>query len=161
MTSLPQEVLDLVEMEPIEDLVLAVLRDRITSIPIQSLIEDDQTFPAVVAHRGGSWGDWDGDPRFLDSGQLEIFTFTDGIEADSDGALLSEAVRVVLRDAINQVVPGKGHLTKVELVSAPKRQPDWDTATGPVQYADLPAGVIRYESVYLVEIKKPTRLIGP
>ena len=155
--SLPDEILGLVEMEPVEDLVLAVLRSRIASVPVQSLIEDDQTFPAIIAHRGGSWGDWDGDPRFLDSGQLEVFCLAEGVEADTDAAHLSEAVRVVLRDAINKVIPGRGHLTKVELISAPKRVPDWDTATGPVQYADLPVGVVRYESIYAVEIRKPDR----
>lgn len=153
--AVPQEILDLVEMTPMEDLVLAVLRDRITSVSVQSLIEMNQTFPAIVAHRGGSWGDWSGDPRFLDSGQLEVFAFTDGVEADTDGALISEAIRVVLYGAINKVVPGRGHITKVDLVSAPKRVPDWDTSTGPVQFADLPVGVVRYESIYAIEIRKP------
>lgn len=153
--SLPQEILDLVEMEPVEDLILAVLRDRITTVPVKSLIEEDQTFPAIVARRGGSWGDWDGDPRFLDSGQIEVFAFTDGLEGDKEAAQLSDAVRVVLRDAVNKVFPGLGYLTKVNLISAPKMVPDWDTAVGPVQYADLPTGVTRYESVYAVEIRKP------
>lgn len=153
--ALPQEILDLVQMPPVEDLVLAVLRDRITTVPVKSLIQMDQSFPSVVVHRGATWGDWNGDPRFLDAAILDVFAFTDGDEADADGALLSEAVRVVLIEAINKVYPGKGHLTKVRMLTSPQNVPDWDTATGPVQFADLPVGVTRYQTVYAVEIRKP------
>lgn len=154
-SSLPPAILALAEMTPMEDLVLHVLRAKLTDIPVQSLIADDQKFPMVLARRSGDWGEWKGDSRFLDSGQLSIHVFIDGIEADSDGAILSEAVRVVLRDCVNLVVPGKGHITKVRMQQAPTRKPDWATAVGPVQYADLPTGVVRFETVYQLEIRKP------
>ena len=154
--ALPQEILDLVEMHPVEDLVLALLRERITSIPVQSQIYDDQTFPAIVIHKGdmiGQW--WGGDPRFLDAAMLDVFCFTDGINGDEDGALLSEAVRVALRGCVNKVVPGLGYLTEVQMTSPPRNASDWDTATGPVQYADLPADAVRYSTTYMLSIRKP------
>lgn len=154
--ALPQEIIDLIELHPIEDLVLTLLRDRITSVPVQSQIHDDQTFPAIVVHRGDQIGDfWRGDPRFIDQARLDVFCFVEGIDADEDGALLSEAVRVVLRESINKVVPGLGHLTDCEMISPPRNAADWDTATGPVQYADLPTGVVRYSTTYSLSVRKP------
>jgi len=154
--ALPQEILDLVEMHPVEDLVLNLLRQRITSVPVQSQIYDDQTFPAIVIHRGDLLGEWwSGDPRFLDNARLDVFCFVEGLDADEDGSLLSEAVRVVLRDSVNKVVPGRGYITRVEMTSPPRNAADLDTATGPVQYADLPVGVVRYATTYALEIRKP------
>lgn len=153
-SSLPQNILDLVEMKPIEDLLLTVLRPALAGIRVQSLIEDDQQFPAVIVRTNGDWGRWGGDPRLIDTGQVNIQAFCSGIDSDQDCALLSEAVRVVLRDSINVVVPNIGHLTRVEMVARPRRAPDWATATGPVQYADLPTGVQRYETLYDVSLKR-------
>lgn len=154
--ALPQEILDLIEMHPVEDLALALLRERITSVPVQSQIYDDQTFPAIVIHKGDMTGEWwGGDPRFLDMARLQVFAFTEGLDADEDGALLSEAVRVALRGCINKVVPGLGYLTEVTMTGPPRQAADWDTATGPVQYADLPAEVVRYVTTYTLSIRKP------
>lgn len=154
-SSLPANILALAEMTPMEDLVLALLRDKLDGIPVRSLIADDQQFPMVLVRRSGDWGEWKGDSRFLDSGQLSVHAFVSGIEADSDGAILSEAVRVVLRDSVNVVIPERGYVTKVRMQQAPTRKPDWATAVGPVQYADLPTGVVRFETVYQLEIRKP------
>lgn len=157
-STLPAEVLALVEMSPVEDLLLALLPTKLPGINVQSLIEDDQRFPLALVRAAGEWGEWSGDPRFLDAAQVVIHTFCEGIDADSDAALLGEAIRVVLRDSVNVVIPGCGHITKVDMVRRPRRLADWATATGPVQYADLPTGVMRYETVFNVEIKKsPTK----
>ena len=154
--ALPQEILDLVEMHPVEDLVLALLRKRITSVPVQSQIYDDQTFPAIVIHRGDMIGEWwGGDPRFIDNARLDVFCFVEGVNADEDGALLSEAVRNALRNSINEVAPGLGYLTQVTMTSPPRNAADWDTATGPVQYADLPTEVVRYSTTYALSVRKP------
>lgn len=154
--ALPQEILDLVEMHPAEDLILSLLREHITTVPVQSQIYDDQTFPAIVIHRGDTIGEfWGGDPRFIDTARLDVFCFVEGLNADEEGSLLSEAVRVVLRDSVNKVVPGLGHLTSVTMTSPPRNAADWDTATGPVQYADLPTEVVRYATTYALTIRKP------
>lgn len=144
-------------MSPVEDLLLALLPSKLPGIAVKSLIKEDQDFPLVTARITGDWGEWSGDPRFLDAGQITVNAFCQGLNGDQDAALLAEAVRVVLRQSINEVVPGKGYLTKVKMISRPRRVTDWATATGPVQFADLPTGVWRYETTYQIEIRKPPR----
>ena len=154
-SSLNQDVLDLIEMSPIEDLVLTLVRDALPSVNVQTLVETGQEFPLIVIRSSGSWGSWEGDERFIDSGTIDIHAFAAGINADSDANLLSEAVRVILRDSKNKVVPGKGYLISTEMLDRPKRSPDWATSVGPVQYADLPTGVERWETNFRVTIRKP------
>lgn len=154
MIDLPQSVLDMVEMVPMEDVLLPLMREAIPDISIQTKIEDDQTFPFIMLRCTGAYGSWDGDERFLDSGTVVFHVFTSGLNDDEDAALLSEAVRVAMRDCLNKVTPN-GHVSKTRLLYKAKRQPDWATATGPVQYADLPTGVTRYESSFYVEIRRP------
>lgn len=159
--SLPQHVLDLVRFKPLEDLVLALLREKFQvgdePIPVQTLIRPDQTFPLVLIRKGDDWGRPETDQRFLASGTLVVHTFAEGLDADEDAALLGEAVREVLTTSINKVKPGLGHLTMVDPISLPSRSPDWATATGPVQYADLPDGVERYEAKYELAWRRPVK----
>lgn len=159
MAGLPPEVKAIAEMSPVEDLVLELLRPRLEGVRVQTLIEDDQRFPLVLIRRGDSFGIWDGDMRFLDQATLIVHTFCADPNGDEDAAILAEAVRVILLDAWrNQtVVPGRGHITSIDMLSAPRRVTDWATATGPVQYADLPTGVTRYETRLQIEIRKPSQ----
>lgn len=154
-SSLDPETLALVEMTPAEDLILAILRDALPNIPIHTLVELHQEMPFVLIRSSGSWGQWGGDERFIDSTTLDVQTFAEGLNADSDANLLAEAVRVALRDAKHKVVPGKGYLLAVEVLERPKRAPDWANSVGPVQYADLPAGVQRWETIYRIAIRRP------
>lgn len=154
-STLPASILAKVEMSPVEDLLLGLLPQQLEGIRVQTKIEDDQTFPFILVRSTGSWGNWHGDERFLDAAEVHVQTFADGINADEDAANLAEAVRVTLRDSRNIVVPRRGHLVSCEMTSRPRRAPDWATATGPVQYADLPTGVYRYETQYHVVIRKP------
>jgi hypothetical protein len=147
--------LNLIEMSPVEDLLLHLFREALPDIKVQTLVEDKQKFPFILLRSSGSWGSWEGDERFIDSSTIEIHAFCEGINADVDANLLSEAARVILRDSKNKVVPGKGYLISVEMLDRPKRSPDWQASVGPVQYADLPTGVERWESVYRVTIRKP------
>lgn len=156
MTStLPAAILAKVEMSPVEDLLLGLLPVELPGVEVSTLIESDQTFPFVLIRSAGSWGNWAGDERFLDAASVQLHTFADGVNSDEDAALLAEAVRVTLRDSRNKVVPGRGHIVSVEMTERPRRAPDWATSTGPVQYADLPTGVTRYETTYHVIIRKP------
>lgn len=152
--ALPSEIEDLTEMAPVEDLLLTLLRQKITTVPIQSLYEDDQTAPMVLVRRSGDWGMWRGDRRFVDMGQVNVQCICSGIDADSDAAILSEAVRVALLQSVNIVVPPLGHLTAVQMLMSPRRTPDWATSSGPVQYADLPTGFMRYETIYEVTARR-------
>jgi hypothetical protein len=154
-SSLPAGVLSLIEMSPVEDLMLALFREALPDVKVQTLIEGKQVFPFILIRSSGSWGSWEGDPRFIDSSTVEIHAFCEGVNADEDANLLSEAARVILRDSKNKVVPGKGYLISVEMLDRPKRSPDWQASVGPVQYADLPTGVERWEATYRVTIRKP------
>lgn len=156
---LPQSVLDLVEFSPAEDILLAILRDGLPDVPIYSLIPDDAPPMFVLVRRYSTFGSWTGDPRFVDAGRFTIHTYTSDPDGDEKGAVLSEAVRVVLRNAWLQhkVVPGRGSVIRIDMIDAPTRKPDWATSQGPVQYADLPTGFWRYESVYHIEVRKPRR----
>ena len=157
MSGLPDHVRALAELSPVEDILLAVLRAGLPGISVQSLIWVHQRFPMVLIRRSPSFGEWAGDTRFVDSADVIVHAFAEDPNGDEDAAILSEAVRVVLRDAWlhHTVIPGRGHLTRVEMTSAPRRVTDWATATGPVQYADLPTGVWRYETQYRISIRKP------
>ena len=157
MAGLPPEIKALAELSPVEDLLLAILRDGLPGIQVKSLLADNQEFPLVLVRRLPSFGPWEGDTRFVDAAQVAIHTFCADPNGDEDAAILAEAVRVVMRDAWldHKVVPGRGHLTRVDMTSAPRRVSDWATASGPVQYADLPSGVWRYETLYQIEIRKP------
>jgi hypothetical protein len=156
MAGLPPIVRALAELSPVEDILLYVLRHGLPGVAVQSLIADEQGWPMVLVRRLASFGEWNGDERFIDQADIAVQCFAEDPDGDSDAALLAEAVRVVLRNAWveNATVPGRGHITKIKMTSAPRRAADFATATGPVQYADLPTGVTRYESQYRVSIRK-------
>jgi hypothetical protein len=153
---LPESVTDLVERGPAEDLVLACLRAGLPEVRVQSLIERDQAFPVVIVRRGSFGSLGVPDPRFLDVASMSLQAITEGIDADIDSSNLLEAVRVVLWRAYRQstVFPGLGHISDMAEVTEPRRVTDWATATGPVQYADLPSGLVRYEARYEIEIRR-------
>ena len=157
MSSLPASVHDMVEMSAVEDVMLALLRARIPDIETQALIAPNQTAPLILPRRSPEAGRWRGDTRFVDAAYVDVQVFCDGDEADADAQALSEAVRVAIRDSWreHEVFPGLGHITWQEMTISPHRRPDWATATGPVQYADLPAGWVRYESTFYLEIRRP------
>jgi hypothetical protein len=163
VAGLPEHIRKLAELSPAEDLLLALLREGLPGIAVKTLIASDQSFPLVLVRRNPSFGNWGADTRFTDSARISVQAFCQDPDGDEDSAVLSEAVRVVLRDAwlTGKVVPDRGHLTHVEMVSAPRRATDWATATGPVQYADLPTGVWRYETEYQIDIRKPRSLPHP
>jgi len=157
MAGLPDHIKAMAELSPVEDLLLAVLREGLPGVRVKSLVDLHEQFPLVLVRRDPTWGQWQGDTRFTDAARIVINTFAPDPNGDEDAAILGEAVRVVMRDAWlkQKVYPRLGHIIRVDLNSAPRRASDWATATGPVQYADLPTGVWRYESIYDVQIRKP------
>lgn len=157
MAGIPDDIKALAERTPVEDLMLAVLREGLPGIAVNTLIADDQTFPFVLVRRIPGLGGGADDPRFIDSAAIAVHCFVPDPDGDEDAAILSEAVRVVIRDAqlAQKVYPQLGHITYQEMTSPPRRVTDWATATGPVQYADLPSGIWRYETHYHLDIRKP------
>lgn len=156
MADVPSSVYALAEFTPVEDVVLPILREKLPDLSIQDRIWDNQTFPFVLVRRTYSLRSG-GDSRFVDSAAVSISTFASDPDGDRDAAIIAEAVRVVLRDAArsNAGVAGRGHIVRVEQTQAPRRAADWATASGPVQYADLPTACWRYESRYDIDIRKP------
>lgn len=154
---LPQSVLELVEFSPIEEVMLAVLHAGLPDVPSFSLIPEDVPDYFVLVRRLPGYGTWGGDPRFIDAGRLFIHVFTCDPDGDEKGARLSEAVRVVLRNA-NRDKPDLGPLgsiSSIEMDVEPSRKTDWANSSGPVQFADLPTGFWRYEAVYVIKVRKP------
>jgi len=157
MAGISDEIKALAELSPVEDLMLAILRDGLPGIEVQSLIEDVETFPLVTVRRESSFGGYPADPRFTDAASVIVMTFVSDPDGDEDSAILSEVCRVLLRNAWldHRVISGRGHIIRFEMTSPPRRVADWATSSGPVQYADLPTGVWRYQATYSVEIRKP------
>lgn len=161
MPALPDSVLELNERALIEDVLLALFADKMPDVNCGTKISKGQTFPYVLVRRSTLFGDDTGDPRFIDRAPVIIQCYvedSDESDGDVDAGRLAEAVRVVLRDAAieRKVYSGLGYILKVEMPSAPRRVSDWATSSGPVQYADLPTGVWRYETQYTVAVRIPT-----
>lgn len=158
MGSIPERLYDLVDFPAVENLILPLLREAIPDVPIYSTIpEGVDEIPYVLARKHFTQQWWAGDNRgFINDVWLKVETFTQDpgfVDAttpggDDQGSVLSEIVRKALRDSVGKVVPGVGHIAQFQVINDARRAADWTTATGPVQYADLPLGTWRYEAIY-------------
>jgi hypothetical protein len=153
---LPDSVLALIENRPVEDMLLAILRKGLPDIPVVSLIAERPPPAFILIRRMAGMGGWNGDPRFTDVGRFFVHTYTQDPDGDWKGAVLSEAIRVVLRKAWMEhwSFPELGSVVEINLTNEPSRVTDWATSAGPVQYADLPTGFWRYEAIYSIQIRK-------
>lgn len=141
-------------------MILHLLRAAFPDVYVCTLIPEDPPYPFILVRGSRGLGLWDGDPRgLIDAYDVEIQVFTMDPDGDEAGALISEAVRVALRDAwlSHTHVPGIGSVIQITMQSKPRRVTDWATSAGPVQYADLPTGGWRYETQYAVSIRKELR----
>lgn len=116
--------------------------------------------PAIIARRerrSGTVANKTKDDRFLRPSVISINTFTHGVDADEIGEELHEAVQIALRTAqVDQwVIPDAGVISVLENSTTASRVADWATSTGVVQYASLPKGWVRYESIYRLLIRPP------
>lgn len=154
---LPASVRGRIELSPMEDIFLHILRRDFPDIPIHSLIPPEVVFPFVLIGRRAPLENWSGHPRFIDQGRMLVSVFTEEPNGIEKAQLISEGIRVALRDAWlrHEYVPGLGSIVRIELKSEPSRSPDWATSSGPVQFADLPNAVHRYEATYSVRIRRP------
>lgn len=157
--NLPASVTERLHHMPMEDLMLKVLREALPDIKVSSLINfqlhDIDTF--ILVRRTPGDGYWRGRSNLLDEGGMTIQVYTRDPDADVKGALVSEAVRDALMDAVKESTyyPGLGQLKYIRMIEEPLRKSDWTTATGPVQFADLPNGFFRYETRYTFKIRPP------
>ena len=166
--SLPESVLAKIELAPPEDVILRVLRARhtdvtfLTSIPFDHL--GNEVWPNgiemfVLIRRVPGQFSYRFDDRFVDAAMISIQVFCKDPEAELKASLVSEAIRVSLRDEARNPTwyAGLGGLIRVTRNEEAVRKTDWATATGPVQFADLPTGYQRYESTFNCLIRKDTR----
>lgn len=160
---LPESVKARLEASPLVDLVLRVLRDALPDVQLGTLIPaEPRLWPRrrglfVLVRRYASRGVFSGQDRFLETGGIQVHVFAHGPDAEQRCELVSEAVRVVLRDAVlaGRYYPGLGCVTRVWLDDEPLAEADWATASGPVQYADLPSGWRRFETRFQVTARRP------
>jgi hypothetical protein len=157
MANLPASVKAKAEHVPAEDMALDILRTGLPDIEIVTTIRADQTFPVIMVRRLPTFLDFPADERFIASIDLAVHAFAEDPDGDRDAAIISEACRVVLRDAWlkNYSNPALGSVHFLDVLSPARRATDWGTATGPVQYADLPSNVWRYEARYRLVVRKP------
>lgn len=156
MIELPASVVERLDQHPIVDVILDILREDFPDIDIGTLIPPNPTFPFVLVRKGRAVGEWTGDPRFTDASQVEIQVFTEDPDGEPKGELISLAIAKAMHEAgmTRRNVPGKGSIIAIYMTDEPRRAPDWATSQGPVQYADLPAGVWRHETKFDVSIRK-------
>lgn len=155
------ELLAYVEYTPLEDWIIRVLRPVLTphGISVQPQIPDEPELPLVLPRRMASFGSYDGDPRgLLDRYRFAVHVYVDNPNADQKAAVYSEIVRSILIKAGQSgwYDPELGAITKITMTEAPARSSDWATSQGPVQYADLPVGVQRYETHYHLTARPPS-----
>lgn len=145
--TLPDSVLSKLVYPDVIDFALPLLRGELEDVPVWSLIpEQKPTFGVLVRKDLGS-SMHKGDPRgFTEVVYLQIDCFTKDPDGDAAGAQLAEAVRVVFFDAWrNNTVINNTWISRFRVVAEASRKADFADSAGPVQYADLPQRVWRYQ----------------
>lgn len=157
---IPESIAATAQLTPIEDVVLNVLRERHPDIEFFSLIPYNQLDLIdgfVLVRRISGNGYWSGRSHLLDSGQFLIQVYTRDPDGDWKGAMISDGIRASLEAAgtEHKYYPGIGSIVRLRCIEEPVRKTDWITATGPVQFADLPTGFTRYESRFRITVRPP------
>lgn len=155
--NLPVSVENNVKFYPYEDLLVEMFKYGLPELQFKTLIPERMTYPLVVGRRFLKQGAWSGDPRFIDKGPVRINVFTEGQYAEDQGFFISEAIRVMMLKAKLEKwrFPGIGSIVNIEMETEPSDESDWATASGIVQFADLPKHVKRRETVYRMTIRRP------
>jgi hypothetical protein len=130
------------------------MREALPDVDIFSLVpEGSSHFPFILVRRHFTGQYWRGDVRgFVNQFYLKVDAFTMDPDGDEEGAILIEAARVALHDAIGKEVPGAGHLIYVQHLYT-RQAENWATGNGAVEYADLPTGVWRYEAIFRLQTR--------
>lgn len=156
LPGIPQPVLEKAEFAPVEDVVLPLLRQALPGARIYSKVPVENLAPYAVVRNAPTERWWSGDPRFVDWATIFVHVYTEDPDGERKAAIFSDAIRVALRDAwLNQTDSGHGFICSYRMTNRPTRRSDWATAQGPVQYADLPTGMTRYEAMYAIQIRRP------
>jgi hypothetical protein len=155
-------VVDLPVRGSTDELLLHILQDFFAGqgIHIGTLFTDELKPPMIIARaerRSGTIADVVGDDRYLHPAIISISTITSGVDADEVAEELQEACRLALREAQQKqtVYPNGGSIARITNASLPVRVSDYATSTGIVQYASLPTGHVRYESIWRLILRPP------
>jgi hypothetical protein len=151
----------------VDDLLLKIMRDFFVDHPeihIGSLYASGLQPPIIIVRRerrSGQASIDSTDDRFIQPAIVSVNTITSGPDADQLGEEIQEACRIAIREAQqNQVTyPGLGSISAITNSVEPSRVADWATSTGQVQYASLPKGWTRFESVYRLLIRPPDQVL--
>ena len=159
------------EFAPVEDLFLGILdplEGLIPGLKVRTGIEGGASFarPYVFIQRspaafaGSVVG---GDERFTQRAVVSVHVFCREPDGELKAARLSEIVRRFLFSAWlkGQVVPKSGSMRELVLLASPHRATDWTSGTAGDYLANLPNGVVRYETEYGVVLRPVTDADDP
>lgn len=138
-----------------EDIIPGILRKVLPGyVRVLSRVEENPQFPFILV---SSTRVSEGQSPTSDQSDIlsfNIHSFCRGVDADIDAANLCwAAVNAVKDAALRGDSVGDGQvIVASKLVMEPLRRSDWQDASGPVQYQDLPQFVERYEAWMRVRV---------
>lgn len=138
-----------------EDIIPGILRKVLPGyVRVLSRVEENPSFPFVLVSSARVSEGQSPTSDQSDILSFNIHSFCRGIDADIDAANLCwAAVNAVKDAALRGDSVGDGQvIVASKLVMEPLRRPDWQDASGPVQYQDLPQFVERYEAWMRVRV---------
>lgn len=141
-----------------EDFLPVWLREALPEhVTVVTRLEDGMSLPAVlVKETMGSNGYVRARPE-TDVIELELHTFTDGIDAEVDGWRLQWAMWSLIDGwaSRGRRIDSRGSVLKFATQrERPRRRADWADATGPVQYQDLPLRIERFVQPIRLLVKR-------
>lgn len=161
--ALPPSILASAEHELIaEDVILELLRRRLPDMRFTSLIEQDRKPPFVLVRKALFGNQHRGDERFIDSFYFTAHVFAEGLDADAEAPVVLAAIGNELKKAAlmhDEVLDGLGWVSSTRVVEQARRRSDYADSEGPVQFADLPQGWVRYTAIFHLQIKRAH--VGP
>ena len=138
-----------------EDIIPGILRKVLPGyVRVLSRVEENPSFPFVLVSSARVSEGQSPTSDQSDILSFNIHSFCQGIDADIDAANLCwAAVNAVKDAALRGDSVGDGQvIVASKLVMEPLRRSDWQDASGPVQYQDLPQFVERYEAWMRVRV---------
>ena len=138
-----------------EDVIPGILKKVLPAyVGVLSRVEENPSFPFVLVSSARVSEGQSPTSDQSDILSFNIHSFCRGIDADIDAANLCwAAVNAVKDAALRGDSVGDGQvIVWSKVVMEPLRRSDWQDASGPVQYQDLPQFVERYEAWMRVRV---------
>lgn len=138
-----------------EDIIPGILRKVLPGyVRVLSRVEENPQFPFILVSSARVSEGQSPTSDQSDILSFNIHSFCRGIDADIDAANLCwAAVNAIKEAALRGDSVGDGQvIVASKLVMEPLRRSDWQDASGPVQYQDLPPLVERYEAWMRVRV---------